>query len=227
MSSPLEIVSEINELISYLTKINLTNDQNFAYPTNQRGAIQVRFAGSEHISSALKNRDYLEIYRTMTMERVYNVKMLDGALIQMSYEFVDTLLQRHRLAFYPSPIFDEFSKNPETYFDDEIDGDIISTNTVPFFFRFDYDSRATTHKQLSHPRSHLSLGKYPNCRIPVTEPMTPRWFIDFILRNFYDTKEHLYTDHLPRNKCSLGESIAHQERNVIHIVIPSSKKNVE
>jgi len=192
MSIPQEIVNEINVLISYLIRSNLTDDQNFAYVKNYRGGIQVGFEGSEHLSNALKNLDYLQIYRAMIRERVYNVKMLDGALIQMSYEFVETSLQRHRLAFYPSPTLDEFSQYPNTYFDDEIYGDITSVNIVPFFLRFDYDSRSKTHKNLSHPKSHLSLGKYPNCRIPVTTPMTPLWFIDFILRNFYETQDNLW-----------------------------------
>ncbi|MCY4223858.1 MAG: DUF2290 domain-containing protein [Bacteroidetes bacterium] len=194
MTSPPEIVREINGLISHLMRNDVVDDQNFAYASNRGGTIQVRFKGSEHLAGVMKNRDYLEIYQMMTTHRVYNIKMLDGALIQMNYEFIETSLIRHRLAFYPSPTLDEFSTNPDIYFEDEMDGDVITTNTSPFFFRFDYDSRSNTSQKLRHPKSHLSLGQYPHCRIPVTSPMTPLWFIDFVMRNFYETPDHCYTD---------------------------------
>ncbi|MCY4232879.1 MAG: DUF2290 domain-containing protein, partial [Bacteroidetes bacterium] len=207
MSSPIEIVNEINSIISHLTRNDLVDDQNFAYFTSRRGTTQILFRGSEYLSGALKKRDYFELYRLMTTRRVYNIKMLDGGLIQMNYEFVETSLKRHRLAFYPSPTLDEFSTNPEIYFDDEIDGDIVVTNTNPFFLRFDYDTRSNSSQKFSHPKSHLSLGHYPHCRIPVTAPMTPLWFIDFIMKNFYETPYFSYTDLHPKKKCSFGESI--------------------
>lgn len=157
----------------------------------------------------------------MTSERVYNAKMLDGALIQMTYEFVNTSLRRHRLAFFPSPILEEFQQYPDIYFNDEIHGDITSRYIDPIPLRFDYDSREGSYKELVHPKSHLSLGQYRNCRIPVTSPMTPMWFADFVLRNFYDTKQKRYAEDLPKDNCSFPESIFSAERNIVHIVVPT------
>ncbi len=84
--------------------------------------------------------------------------MLDGALIQMSYEFSNFSLQRHRLAFLPSPVLEEFQTAPQAYLDDEISADITMRNIVPFPFRFDYDARDGHFAEMVHPKSHLTLG---------------------------------------------------------------------
>ena len=60
--------------------------------------------------------------------------MLDGALIQMNYEVSDSSLQRHRLAFLPSLVLEEFQTASQTYLDDEIPADIIMRNIVHFHF---------------------------------------------------------------------------------------------
>ena len=222
MSSPNQVREQINKLVTFLVEKGLSNDQNFAFPKKSKGeTVQIIFPGREHLSAASKDRNYREIYRDMAKERAYNAKMLDGALIQMTYEFISTSLQRHRLAFFPSPILGEFQQDPDIYLDDEIYGDITSRNIVPSPLRFDYDSREGKYKDLIHPKSHFSLGQYPNCRIPVTSPMTPVRFVDFVLRNFYDTKENRYADDLPRDNCSFAESIFLAERNIVHIVVPT------
>ena len=147
--------------------------------------------------------------------------MLDGALIQMMYAFADGTLQRHRLAFFPAPHLEEFQNNPDIYQDDEIYADVIAKNIVPFPVRFDYDVRSESHPELVHPKSHLSLGQYEHCRIPVTAPMTPFWFIDFILRNFYHVASRRYADGLPAQDGSFDESISPAERGIVHIVVPA------
>jgi len=147
--------------------------------------------------------------------------MLDGALIQMSYEFSNSSLQRHRLAFLPSPVFGEFETVSPIYLDDDIPMNINMRNVVPFPWRFDYDTRDENFSEIVHPKSHLTLGQYPNCRIPLTSPMTPVRFLDFVIRNFYDGAQSRYLEHLPRDNCSFGESIFESERKLIHIVVPS------
>ncbi len=49
--------------------------------------------------------------------------------------------------------------------------------------------------------------------------MTPFWFIDFILRNFYHTAFRRFADTLPPRGDPFAESIRFAEREVIHIVI--------
>lgn len=222
MPTPHQIARQINKLIKYLVETGLADDQRSAFQRSGRdNLVQVTFDKAEHVSVALKNRPYNEIYQHLARERAYSVKMLDGALIQMMYVFAGGTIQRHRLAFFSAPHLEEFQNNPDIYHNDEIYADVIARNIVPFPIRFDYDAREGCYRELVHPKSHLSLGQYENCRIPVTAPMTPFWFVDFILRNFYDTAEERYADGLSTQGSSFTESIFPAERSIVHIAVPT------
>jgi len=183
---------------------------------------EVTFPGAEHVSVAMKDLSYSEIYDHMARERAYVIRMIDGAMLQMMYAFVGQDLERHRLAFLPSPHLEEFQNNPEIYLEDEIYADIIAKNIVPSPIRFDYDAREGIYKELDHPKSHLCLGQYANCRIPVSSPLTPFHFVEFILRNFYHTAHDRCADKLPHFTQAFGETIVASEMRVIHLQIPKS-----
>lgn len=220
MPTPNQIEKQINELIKYLVETSLVDDQQFAFQRSGRdNLVLVTFDKAEHVPVSLKDRSYNEIYQDLAQERAYNAKMLDGALIQMMYAFADGTLQRHRLAFFPAPHLEEFQNYPDVYQDDEIYADVMAKNVVPFPVRFDYHA-GNGHQELVHPKSHLTLGQYQKCRIPVTAPMTPFWFVDFILRNFYSTVFARHADELPAQHGSFAESIFPSERRVVHVVVP-------
>ena len=222
MLTPNEIEEQINKLIGYLVKISLSNIQYYAFQRQGSGnVVEITFDKAGYVPIALKDLPYNEIYKRLVDADAYNVKMLDGALIQMMYTFSDGTLQSHRLAFFPAPHLEEYQNNPDVYRDDEIYADVIAKNIVPFPVRFDYNARDSLHQELVHPKSHLTLGQYENCRIPVTAPMTPLWFIDFILRNFYNTADERYTDGLFAQSGSFAESIHPDERGVVHMVVPA------
>lgn len=148
---------------------------------------------------------------------------IDGALIQMAYDFSDGRLQRHRLAFWPAPHLHEFQNSPDVYLQDELHGDVISKSVVPFPLRYDYDARIGRHVDVRHPKSHLTLGQYEHCRIPVSAPVAPHCFIDFLLRNFYRTPSGCYTDAMPPGTpgtSAFEESISPAERRVVHVTVP-------
>ncbi len=113
--------------------------------------------------------------------------MLDGALIQMSYRVKNDLVETHRLAFFPSPYLEGFQNEPDLYIEELVYAEVIWKNIVPFPLRFDFDSREGVYEELRHPKSHLTLGQYKNCRIPVCAPLTPYHFVSFLLRHFYHT----------------------------------------
>lgn len=222
MLTPNEIEEQINKLIGYLVKVSLSNIQYYAFQRQESGnVVEITFDNAGHVPIALKDLPYNEIYKRLVEADAYNVKMLDGALIQMMYAFSDGMLQSHRLAFFPAPHLEEYQNNPEVYQNDEIYADVVARNIVPFPVRFDYNARDSLHQELVHPKSHLTLGQYENCRIPVTAPMTPLWFIDFILRNFYNTEDERYTDGLFAQSGAFAESIHPDERSVVHMVVPA------
>ena len=222
MLTPNEIKEQINKLIGYLVKISLSNIQYYAFQRQGSGnVVEITFDKAGYVPIALKDLPYNEIYKRLVDADAYNVKMLDGALIQMMYAFSAGTLQSHRLAFFPAPHLEEYQNNPDVYQNDEIYADVVAKNIVPFPVRFDYNARDSLHQELVHPKSHLTLGQYENCRIPVTAPMTPLWFIDFILRNFYNTADERYTDDLLAQSGSFAESILPAERGVVHMVVPA------
>ncbi|MBM4066165.1 MAG: DUF2290 domain-containing protein [Planctomycetes bacterium] len=217
--------NQINKLVEALIEFGLSIDQNFPFERHApAGLVEITFPASERISVAFKDASYVEIYKCLVAERAFLVRLLDGAIIQMMYIFKGEKLERHRLAFFPSPDLEEFQNNPEIYLQDEIYADIIAKNIVPFPFRFDFDTRKETHEELVHPKSHLTLGQYKNCRIPVTAPVTPFWFIDFILRNFYNTAFNRFTDSLPQFKNLFDDSVLPSERAIVHVSIPKTFK---
>ena len=176
--------------------------------------------GQSDLSLVLKNRSYKEIYDELLKCQAYNFKMIDGALIQLMYRFQKGCLQSHRLAFFPSPYLEEFQNNPEIYEADEIYADIIKKNIVPFPVRFDYSCKEGVVKEIEHPQSHLTLGQYHNCRIPVSAPLTPYIFISFILRNFYNTAFKKYSNKINKFDALFKETIPTSERLLTHVQLP-------
>ena len=105
---------------------------------------------------------------------------------------------------------------------DELYAEIIMRNIVPFPLRFDFDSRTEVVQELEHPVSHLSLGQYKNCRIPVSAALTPFYFISFVLRNFYHTAYMAYCDDITsyEQECFLP-TLLPSEREVVHVMVPN------
>jgi len=224
MPTPSLIKQQIDRLTIDLVKISLAHDQQFCFQKSIfENKIEISFPGASHVSIAMKDRFYSDIYDHLAKERAYNVKMLDGAIIQMMYVFDNNGLEQHRLAFFPSPHLDKFQNYPDIYLEDEIYSDIISKNIVPFPIRFDYDAREGCYREIEHPKSHLSLGQYENCRIPVSSPLTPSHFLRFILRNFYHTAHQKYAEELPSFTKAFPESILPIEKDLIYLHVPQSR----
>jgi len=222
MPLPAVIIQQIKNIILYLVDKGIANDQNLPFQRSRHDSkIEITFHGAEHVSVAMKDKYYPEVYDHLSKERAYNVKMIDGAMIQMMYLFDGSNLQAHRLAFFPSPYIEEFQNHPEIYLEDEIYADIIAKSVVTFPMRFDYDASEEVFKELEHPKSHLSLGQYKNCRIPVSAPVTPFHFIQFILRNFYHTAHERYADSMPIFSQLFDETIMASEKSIIHVKTPS------
>ena len=215
------IKAQIDGLVEDLIESGLSDDQNSPFERNLlNDLVEITFPGAQHTSIAMKDTSYTEIYDRLKGERAYTVRMADGALIQMMYMFKGGELERHRLAFFPSPHLEEFQNAPEIYLEDDIYADILDKNIVPFPIRFDFDAREGVNEEIVHPISHLTLGQYRNCRIPVTAPLMPFHFVEFILRNFYHTAHERYCDKLTPCNGVFNESIAGAEREIIHIQVP-------
>ncbi len=220
--SPRSIQEDIDGLISELISCGICDEQNFTSIRPQGNIVDVTFRGAEHISIALGNSDieYSTIYNELSQKGSFNMKLIDGALVQMMYRIEAGELRQHRLAFYPSPSLRSFQEDPELYIRDELFIEIVQRRMLPFPLRFDYDAREGVHVDVLHPRSHLTLGDVKGCRIPVSAPLSPRWFVEFILRNFYQTEHHDFLSNLPQHKIKFPMSMTDNEQNLMHIVVP-------
>ena len=190
-----DIFLQIKKITSNLIELGLCMDQNFPSMKKLNHSIEevnmCSIESSYNSSIFLKNISYGDMYYELCRRRMYNIKMIDGALIQMQYRFNGNSIESHRLAFFPSPNLDIFQNEPDIYFEDEIYSDILDARIVTVPLRFDFDDSEDKNGNkvaipVIHPISHLTIGQYKNCRIPVSSAITPYQFIEFIIRNFYN-----------------------------------------
>lgn len=217
--TPRTAFKQIQRLTAHLVETGLADDQQFPV-WRETDVVEITFGNAGYISVALGGTPYAEVYSDFVRHRVFNAKLLDGALVQMMYLFADGALRQHRLAFFPSPHLERFERDPESYEADRMYADIVARSVLPLPIRFDYDSRDERHVDLAHPKSHLTLGEYTHCRIPVTAPLTPHRFVDFILRSFYRTPSGDLAAALPRLTGSFAGAVTPAERSVLHVTVP-------
>ena len=186
-----DLEKEIMNLTSLLISAGISVNQEYPSIFKKHVSGQVRecvgvkkndFDMSVMLNDEMK---YEELHKELDEQHIYNFKFLDGALVSLYYEFdTSSELIKHRLTFFPSSTLYSL----ETELDMDIDltehiyADIISDNIYPIPIRFDYDPEACSE---DHTSSHLTLGQYKNCRIPVSKPISPEKFLTFILKNFY------------------------------------------
>ena len=173
----------------------------------------------KNIAFSHKDEPYNILYEKCRLNRDYNFMLLDGALIQMKYEFYRNSLIAHILSFYPHPELEKFQDYPEEYenlyYSNELFSDIIERKTIIFPLRFDFSQE---HTELIHPKIHVTLGNYKDCRIPVSKPLSPNKFILFILRNFYFFKfQQTNTDNLIKCNIKFNEEITNKEKKLLYI----------
>ena len=175
-------VENINRLL-----IQTSFSTSFNYPSEKNGVIT--WSDFKDISFALKNQPYGELYNECLKEGAYNFILLDGAIIQMMYVCDSQKILKHRLAYYPNPDMERFVDSPDDYeeihYGDNLFSDMFNRHVVSFPLRFDFDSDIANYIEHDHSYSHLTLGNYKNCRIPVSRPLSPNKFILFVLRAFY------------------------------------------
>ena len=173
MLKPRDIYKQIKVLTTDVISSGLCEAEN--YPSMKKRPGYVTEIGITGVDNAvfLKSIPYVDMYQTLLEQRHFNMKMIDGALLTMQYRFVKDRLSAHRLSYFPAPNLEAFQNDPELYLHDGIYADILDRRIVPVPFRFDYDNDEKTYQPVEHPISHLTLGQYKNCRIPVSSALTP------------------------------------------------------
>ena len=219
MVTPRKTLTQIRRVLEYLAKVGLSDDQQFPF-VRRRSLTEITFDNAGLVSRSMKAVPYADVYEEFVRNRVFSAKLLDGALVQMTYAFDGSDLAKHRLAFLASPHLKRFDEDPVRYLDDERYAHILNRDVDPICVRFDYDYSNNRHKEVRHPKSHLTVGGYEHCRVPVSSPLTPLGFADFVLRSFYSTATDDFASSLPRSRTTFPRSISAKEETVLHVVVP-------
>lgn len=213
------VVREVNAVVEHLAGLGLVDGSRFAIRRMVQGIEQVTFEGASEFSVAIRDVPYAEIYRVLVDQSAYNVRVLDGGLLQMGYLFKHRQLWKHRPAFFPSPDSSKIRDHTGAFLRDKLYLGSAAKNTVPVPVRFDFNADRIASKS-PHPESHLTLGQFRNCRIPVSAPVSPLVFVDFVLRSFYSIS---IADTLPKNGIFFDQTIAPADTETLHVVVPCKK----
>lgn len=214
-----ELTSNCYDCVLFLVEQGFADDQNLPFMQAGGDVDRVTYATSQYLNLSLKNIPYEELYSVFDKERVFTARMLDGALLQLDYEISGNRIVRHRLAYLPSPFLRQYAEDRECYEEDQMFAEVVSHRVVPVALRFDVDARAADLQGHPHSESHLTLGQYEHCRIPVSSPLTPSQFCQFVLTSFYWPA---YKDKppLPSPKATLADCLANNDLARIHIKVP-------
>lgn len=217
---PQNILKQIERLTVDVIEAGICDAQNFPALTQKPGRISEIGISSVDNSIFLKNIPYSEMYSELLKRKHYNLKMIDGALISLLYRFRNNDIIAHRLSFFPAPNLEVFQNEPELYLEDEIYLEFLDKRIVTVPLRFDFDS-GEAFVPVEHPKSHLTLGQYKNCRIPVSSAVSPYQFMEFILRNFYHTVQNKSCVKLTKYTDKFEKSIVSEEEALVHICTSS------
>ena len=215
MSNALTTRNEINQITRKLIELGLADDQNFAVMKDiGPNRFDVTFENDTGMAYVLKNIPYPEIYAEIKKNRDYSCLLPDGGLVQMQYRFEHDEVIQHRLAFLPSPDLSEFQNDPEIYEMDLVYAEIVGRKVVTTPIRFDFN--AATFVEVEHPKSHVTIGQYQNCRIPMRSAISPFKFVEFVLGSFYNTVFKNYRSQITGSGLLHPETITHTEARLVH-----------
>ncbi|MFL7852516.1 DUF2290 domain-containing protein [Providencia rettgeri] len=215
--TPQDTCDAINRITRHLMTEGLSDSQNFSSVKNKGAYVDVIYNGYGDVSKALRDVPYEEMYDYLDNNSQFSIKMLDGGLIHYKYRFMSRgELAKHTLAYYPAPHFKSFQNEPELYLDEShFYSEVISKNILPVPLRFDYAPEDAA--SIEHPASHLTLGQYKNCRIPLSAPLCPVSFTNFILQSFYNTA-FVSIKHT-QNSYLYSRTISREEEKILHFNI--------
>ena len=128
-----------------------------------------------------------EEYRGWIEHSGYAAVLLDGAILQISFDFSGPELVGHRLLYFPCP----FDLDHSLLMDEDLSlleiidlyANPIKANEIRLRspVRFDY-TRGDTNP--NHPPSHMTF-QWRRVRLPVSAPLSLGHFVHFVFKYFY------------------------------------------
>ena len=147
-------------------------------------------------ASNFRNKTYIEIWKFAYDLRIYDFKLVDGSLLQLTVKSFDPLLVNYSFLECPyEKIFsiEEFSVQIQTTDSSTDDFELLRAydyyleslgmkeSVAPI--RYDYDP--DSYMEGRHPASHLHIGRKNDIRIGSKKILNPLSFTCFIIRQMY------------------------------------------
>jgi len=180
------IASEVHNCLDLLVNHGLAIVTNPVVRERVGAETRITWGGRHGSSILLTAAEFATVseYCGYLQHGAYSAILVDGGLLQISYDSVGSRVVGHRLCFYPCPF--------------EVDVDLLQSEPILDVIelyrgrgdeslrlrspiRFDYSSKAATE---GHPASHVHLIK-ASCRCPVVAPLSLGHFLRFVFKHFY------------------------------------------
>lgn len=213
-----EIESQIRKATQMFALHNISMATNFP-KWEEHDLVWERF---QNLSFSLKNEKYHTLYKECLRAGDYNLVMIDGAILQMRYRFYKEIVTEHVLIYLPNPYVEKFQEDLPGYMAEYFSGhdlfsEVANEEIICCPMRFDFNCEKKFWRDVDHPYSHLTIGNYKHCRIPVTSPISPNRFMKFILRNFYhEMFKQFLSDGFFTCPLKFADTISEKEKNQLH-----------
>ena len=217
--SPGSLFQELHNFLSLLLRsgVALTSTSVVDIP-GRRGHRTITWSNNSSVPSSLFRLESSTVseYQGWVDSQGYSAILLDGSIIQISYNFLYSELVGHRLLYFPCP-FDMDMELLDTltlseliglYFDEGTDGVRLRAPV-----RFDYDPNS--HFK-NHPASHMTF-QWSHARIAVRSPLSLGHFIQFVFQNFYPSlwDTHKFLNQWPREE--IDDTITFEQQSPLHL----------
>lgn len=181
-----DILKEINECITFLMKKGIIHDQNYAHSNDDHLFHNISTCVSPSVLTFKNIDDYNRICDDLRKKRQFTVLMFDNTLVNLEYQFKDNTICKLRCIVLPDLRLYAGDEYYQDYSNSDFDIEIefLQKYQLRFPFRIDYDINAAVAGL--HPKCHLHLGFSEGCRIPISEPLTPKLIFKFLIENFYN-----------------------------------------
>lgn len=219
--TPSKLFHDLNDLLSLLLKSEIAlSATNVIDVQGHRGHRRITWANNNNVPGDTFRFDSPTIseYQQWVDSQGYSAILFDGAIIQISYDFLHSELIGHRLLYFPCPfdmdmeLLDEISLSELIKLYCEGGADHVRLRTP---IRFDFDPKSWSS---SHPASHMTF-QWAHTRIAVNSPLSLGHFIQFVFHNFYPTYWNMHTFLNQWHREDLDVTISPEERSFLHLTV--------
>jgi hypothetical protein len=214
--TPKELLAQVNRALDDLTRADLVMDAN-AMVVQDLGKGRSRITWGATDGAILFEAPTLEEYLRLLRDRHFTALLIDGGLLQISYEVCGGKIVGHRLCYFPCPVLFDRETVAEfgllEYIESIPSESLRETIRLEAPIRFDFDPVAAGP---GHASSHLTFSR-DCCRIPVFSPLSLRHFFQFVFANFYAAwwVQHAFLREFPH--WLSDRTLTDEDSNMLHV----------